>query len=324
MVFVGDLHSSVLLLANAAYASIFKCKPYARVDDASGCLEMPMFILGDIDSHRLRTSFVQSLIAHVLKHLSTTFLLVYERMFGGSECLCLSRSASAFNRVDRFPRLCSFIQSHMQSQLPLCLHRAAASFEQMAAAHCGRMLEQIGRDNRSDPHGAYLHMYDLLDSLVHDAAMKLSDEVTMVVSGLGELIVDEESLWEEAQDFHSERVRLESAFNRLQAQKLRLEACMARKDDLDRSGGSEHSLRHAVDAAVADATASELMPTMPVAVWEDIFEIRMLHHCGQEGGAALAGRCTRADLPVQSIYSIFPFTLTLLAMQEIVWEMILL
>jgi hypothetical protein len=177
----------------------------------------------------------------------------------------------------------------MQSQLPLCLQRAAASFEQTATAHCGKTLDKILWDKRSDRNGAYLFMYDLLDSLMHEAAMNLSDEVTRAVSGLGELIVVEESLWEEAQDFHSERVRLESSFSRLQAQKLRLEACMARKDDLDRSGGSEHSLRHAVDEAVAEASTSDLMPTMPVMIWEEISQLRMLRCCAQEGLTPFAG-----------------------------------
>eukprot|EP01035_Chromulina_nebulosa_P025605 gene25605-33434_t len=296
LVFVSDLQNSVLLLANAAYTSIFNCKPYARVEDVSARFDVPIFILGDIGSHRLRSSFVRSLIAHVVKHLSTTFLLVYERMFARSECLCLSRNASALNRVDRFPRLCSFIQSHMQSQLPLCLQKAIASFEQTAAAHCGKTLEKILWDRSSDRNGAYLFMYDLLDSLMHGAAMNLSDEVTRVVSGLGELIVGEESLWEEAQDFHLERVRLESSFSRLQAQKLRLEACMARKDELDRSGDSEHSLRHAVDAAVAEASTSDSMPMMPVMIWEEISQIRMLHCCVQEGWTALADICLRDDV----------------------------
>lgn len=297
LVFVSDLQSSVLLLANTAYTSIFNCKPYARVEDVSARLGMPKFILGDIGSHRLRSSFIQSLIAHVVKHLSTTFLLVYERMFAGSECLCLSRSASALNRVDRFPRLCSFIQSHMQSQLPLCLQRAAASFEQTAAAHCGKTLEKILWDQRFDRgDGVNLCMYDLLGSVMHDAAMNLSEEVTRAVSGLGELIVGEESLWEEAQDFHVERVRLESSFSRLQAQKLRLEACMARKDELDRSGGSEHSLRHAVDAAVAEASTSDSVSMMPVQIWEEISQMRMLDRCVQEGWTALAGGLTAIRL----------------------------
>ena len=275
-VFVDDLQSSVLLHATVAYTFIFKSKPYTSVEDVSGRLDNPVFVLGDIGRHRLRSSFYQSLIAHVVKHLAITFLPVYETMFAGDECFCLRRSASAANRVDRFPRLCSFIQSQMQSQLPLCLQRAAASFEQCAASLCGNTLEQIERSKRSEEQGTQL--FDLLDSLMHDAAMKLIDEVTKVLSGLGNLLAEDESLWEEDHAFQLERVRLESTFNRLQAQKLRLEACMAQKDQLDRSREIEHSLRHAVDAAVADASITDSMPTsMPLSVWIEIFEKRMDH-----------------------------------------------